>query len=272
MKGDAGRTPRTLDIEVTSTDLVDTCTAGDTIQVSGMLKAVNTAMVNGRGNKKVMQETSTYKIYMAANCIINTTKNNFEMRKRLKQSKDDTATSGGRSGTTSFFTSEQLETITKVCYADHMCGPMHVRMAFPFDLLVRSICPAIIGHDMVKAGLLLALLGGTPTNLSTGRYGNQIRSNIHILIVGDPGMGKSQMLLAASQVAARSVYIGGNTSSTGGLTVTLTKEPGGEIGIEAGALVIADQGTACIGKGKSLLNFIGIKMPHSSDSIFLCDR
>jgi len=60
-------------------------------------------------------------------------------------------------------------------------------------------------------------------------------------------MGKSQMLLAASQVASRSVYIGGNTSSTGGLTVTLTKEPGGEIGIEAGALVIADQGTACIG-------------------------
>jgi DNA helicase MCM8 len=59
-------------------------------------------------------------------------------------------------------------------------------------------------------------------------------------------MGKSQMLLAASQVAARSVYIGGNTSSTGGLTVSLTKEPGGEIGIEAGAIVIADQGVCCI--------------------------
>jgi DNA helicase MCM8 len=68
----------------------------------------------------------------------------------------------------------------------------------------------------------------------------------HILIVGDPGMGKSQMLNAATQLAARSVYVGGNTASTTGLTVTLTKEEGGETGIEAGALVLADQGVACI--------------------------
>jgi DNA helicase MCM8 len=187
---DSGRTPRTLDIEATTTDLVDICTAGDTIQVSGILKAVNTAMASGRGNKKVMQETSTYKIYLAANCIINTTKNNFEVRKKLKQSKDGTVGGETGGGSSSFYTSEQLETITKVAYADHMYGPMNVRMAFPFDLLVRSICPAIIGHDMVKAGILLALLGGTPTNNGStwdGRYGNQIRSSIHILIVGDPG-------------------------------------------------------------------------------------
>ena len=60
------------------------------------------------------------------------------------------------------------------------------------------------------------------------------------------GMGKSQMLLAATQVAARSVYVGGNTSSTTGLTVSLTKEAGGEVGIEAGALVLADHGICCI--------------------------
>ena len=59
-------------------------------------------------------------------------------------------------------------------------------------------------------------------------------------------MGKSQMLLAASQLAARRVYVGGNTSSTTGLTATLTKEEGGETGIEAGALVLADNGVACI--------------------------
>lgn len=54
------------------------------------------------------------------------------------------------------------------------------------------------------------------------------------------------MLLAASQLAARSVYVGGNTSSTTGLTVTMTKEESGESGIEAGALVLADQGICCI--------------------------
>jgi DNA helicase MCM8 len=54
------------------------------------------------------------------------------------------------------------------------------------------------------------------------------------------------MLLATSQVAARSVYVGGNTSSTTGLTVSLTREAGGEAGIEAGALVLADNGVCCI--------------------------
>ena len=59
-------------------------------------------------------------------------------------------------------------------------------------------------------------------------------------------MGKSQMLLAASQLTERSVYVGGNTASTAGLTVGLSKEKGGEMGIEAGALVLADQGACCI--------------------------
>jgi DNA helicase MCM8 len=122
-------------------------------------------------------------------------------------------------------------------------------MAFPFDLLVRSLCPSIIGHNMVKAGILLGLLGGTPqssSGLEDVRSGISIRSNIHCLIVGDPGMGKSCLLLATTQVAARSVYVGGNTSTTTGLTVSLSKEAGGEVGIEAGALVLADQGVCCI--------------------------
>jgi len=130
-----------------------------------------------------------------------------------------------------------------------MFGPLPIRMAFPFDLLVRSLCPSIIGHDMVKAGILLGLLGGTPqssSGLEDVRSGISIRSNIHCLIVGDPGMGKSCLLLATTQVAARSVYVGGNTSTTTGLTVSLSKEAGGEVGIEAGALVLADQGVCCI--------------------------
>lgn len=66
-----------------------------------------------------------------------------------------------------------------------------------FHLLVNSLCPSIYGHEMVKAGLLLGLLGGTPRESGSGR------SDIHILIVGDPGLGKSQMLHAATTVAPR---------------------------------------------------------------------
>ena len=144
------------------------------------------------------------------------------------------------------YTQQQLGSITQLCHADHRYFGLVERRAFPFDLLVRSICPAIIGHHEVKAGLLLCLLGGTPPSAQSSDRSNAIRCNSHILIVGDPGMGKSQMLLAANQLAARSVYVGGNTSSTTGLTVTLTKEERGESGIEAGALVLADQGICAI--------------------------
>ena len=62
-------------------------------------------------------------------------------------------------------------------------------------------------------------------------------------MVGDPGLGKSQMLMATSKVAPRGVYVCGNTTSTTGLTVTMVKDQDGEYSLEAGALVLADRGT-----------------------------
>lgn len=64
-----------------------------------------------------------------------------------------------------------------------------------FRLLVNSLCPAIYGHEMVKAGLLLGLLGGS--------QGSHTRADSHVLVVGDPGLGKSQMLQACASVAPR---------------------------------------------------------------------
>ena len=63
-----------------------------------------------------------------------------------------------------------------------------------------------------------------------------------ILVVGDPGLGKSQMLLACASVAARGVFVTATGVTTSGLTVTLTREAGNEFVLEAGALVLADQG------------------------------
>lgn len=108
-----------------------------------------------------------------------------------------------------------------------------------FKLLVDSLCPEIFGHEIIKAGLLLALF--------RGRENPTARSNPHILIVGDPGLGKSQMLSAVAAVAPRSVFVGANTSTAAGLTATLHQEGGpGEYALEAGALVLADQGCCCI--------------------------
>ncbi|XP_061708966.1 DNA helicase MCM8-like [Cydia pomonella] len=108
-----------------------------------------------------------------------------------------------------------------------------------FRLLVHSLCPAIFGHEAVKAGLVLGLLGGT--ELEDGP-----RANPHVLVVGDPGLGKSQLLQAAAHAAPRGVYVCGASTSAGGLTVALGREAGGDFALEAGALVLADKGVCCV--------------------------
>ncbi|CAD7093672.1 unnamed protein product [Hermetia illucens] len=108
----------------------------------------------------------------------------------------------------------------------------------PFRLLVNSLCPTIYGHEMVKAGLILGLFGGCA--FQPGK-----RTEAHVLVVGDPGVGKSQMLQACANVSPRGVFVCGNGSSSAGLTVTVRQERGGG-SLEAGALVLADQGVCCI--------------------------
>ena len=261
---DAGRAPRHIEVEV-SHDLVDMCHAGDSIVVCGIVKAVNSALASGRAGKRAM-ETSTYKLYVVGHSIVNLTSEDGTRGsgdgqgvcsgKHGMESNNDAAGSGGQnkrsrtssSSTNMHYTDQQLQQIANLAHADHRMYSMPTRMAFPFDLLVRSLCPNIIGNDLVKAGIILCLLGGTPPEVSgmEAQSGMTIRSNSHMLVVGDPGMGKSQMLLSANQVASRSVYVGGNTASSTGLTVSLTKEPGGDMGIEAGALVLADRGVCCL--------------------------
>ncbi|XP_076646396.1 DNA helicase MCM8 isoform X1 [Halictus rubicundus] len=109
-----------------------------------------------------------------------------------------------------------------------------------FPLLVHSLCPSIYGHEMIKAGLILSLFGGNTEH-------SEIRDNIHILVVGDPGLGKSQMLQACSRIATKGVYVCGNSSTSSGLTITLTREnKSNNFALEPGALVLADRGCCCI--------------------------
>lgn len=69
-----------------------------------------------------------------------------------------------------------------------------------FKMLVGSLCPAIYGHELVKAGLILCLFGGVT---KSGSDNVSVRGDPHILVVGDPGLGKSQMLQACANVAPR---------------------------------------------------------------------
>ena len=77
---------------------------------------------------------------------------------------------------------------------------------------VHSLCPQIFGHDVVKLGLLLCLFGGVRKSIA-GCGKVPTRGSLHCLIVGDPGLGKSQMLKAVSNLAPRSIYVCGRTVS-----------------------------------------------------------
>ena len=104
------------------------------------------------------------------------------------------------------------------------------------------MCPTVFGHNMVKAGLLLGMFGGT---VRSDRVVPE-RAEPHILVVGDPGLGKSQMLTAAANMAPRGIFVSGKTSTAVGLTMTMTREARSDLSLQAGALVLADQGVCCI--------------------------
>ena len=117
------------------------------------------------------------------------------------------------------------------------------------DLMVKlrsSIAPTVYGMDIEKEALTLQMFGGVTKQLPDG---NRLRGDIHILLIGDPGVAKSQLLRHISDVAPRGIYASGKSSSGAGLTAAAVRDPEfgeGRWTLEAGALVLADKGICCI--------------------------
>lgn len=131
------------------------------------------------------------------------------------------------------------------------------------DHIIGSVCPRIHGLKIVKLSILLMLLGGVPRNEEGGEEGrdqdkigggvqggrrSRIRGDIHLLLIGDPGLGKSQLMRYAALLSPRSVIASGRGVTSAGLTATAVKESGpqGQWVLEAGALVLADGGLCVI--------------------------
>ncbi len=114
-----------------------------------------------------------------------------------------------------------------------------------FGKVIHSIAPTIYGYDEVKEAMALQLFSGMPKSLPDGA---RIRGDIHILLVGDPGVAKSQLLRYGVRLAPRGIYTSGKSSTSAGLTATAVKDEFGEgrWTLEAGALVLADMGLACV--------------------------
>jgi len=113
-----------------------------------------------------------------------------------------------------------------------------------YERVVRTIAPSIYGHEDIKLAIALQLFGGVAKKLPDG---TEIRGDIHILLVGDPGVAKSQLLKYVHRIAPRSVYTTGKGTTSAGLTATAVRdEIDGRWTLEAGALVLADKGVALV--------------------------
>ncbi|XP_068597302.1 DNA helicase MCM8 [Brachionichthys hirsutus] len=225
---ETGRIPRTVECHLTS-DLCDSCVPGDAVTVTGIVRVTSDG--TSRGNK----DQCMFLLYLEATSVSNNKGRQSKSGQGSRGSHEDRH--GGEE-----FSLKELYAVQEI-----QSQPSLLR------LIVHSLCPVIYGHLLVKAALALALFGGRQKH--TDKNSVPVRGDPHILIVGDPGMGKSQMLLAACNVAPRGIYVCGNSTSTTGLTVSLSRDAGtGDFALEAGALVLADQGLCCIDEFDKLGN------------------
>ncbi|OIT35984.1 PREDICTED: probable DNA helicase MCM8 isoform X2 [Nicotiana attenuata] len=225
-----GRVPRTVECELTE-DLVDACIPGDIVTVTGIIRVINNYMDIGGGKSKSKNQGLHY-LYLEVVSITNS-----KSQSTLEGSQDNSNARSTELFDLFSFTSKDLEFIVK--FSEEYGSDV-------FRQVLQSICPSIYGHELVKAGITLALFGGVRKH-SMDQNKVPVRGDIHIIIVGDPGLGKSQLLQAAASISPRGLYICGNATTNAGLTVAVVKDPlTGDYAFEAGAMVLADRGLCCI--------------------------
>jgi replicative DNA helicase Mcm len=112
-----------------------------------------------------------------------------------------------------------------------------------YERLINSFAPHIQGHAIIKESILLLMVGSTQRVMTDG---TKIRGDINVFLVGDPGTAKSEMLKFCARLAPRGLYTSGRGSTAAGLTAAVVRDKTGIMMLEAGAVVLGDQGLVCI--------------------------
>ncbi|KAJ1263273.1 hypothetical protein BS78_09G170800 [Paspalum vaginatum] len=220
-----GRVPRTIECELTE-DLVDSCIPGEMVTVTGIVKVLNNYMDVGGGKSRISNQ-GLYYLYLEA----------VSVRKLKSDAVSDKEIRA--SGICHFQSCTERDPDFAVKYKEQHGADV-------FRQILQSFCPSIYGHELVKAGITLALFGGVQKN-AMDQNKVPVRGDIHVIIVGDPGLGKSQLLQAAAAISPRGIYVCGNTTTKAGLTVAVVKDSmTNDYAFEAGAMVLADRGICCI--------------------------
>ncbi|CAE1286900.1 MCM4 [Acanthosepion pharaonis] len=211
-----GQTPHTV-VMYAHNDLVDKVQPGDRVTVTGIYRATPL-----RVNPRQRNVKSVYKTHID---IVHFRKVDT---KRLQVNED-------ADGKPSMMDPKRIEELKKLSETPDI-----------YERLAKAIAPSIYENEDIKKGILLQLFGGTKKDFSSTGRGN-FRSEINILLCGDPGTSKSQLLQYVHNLVPRGQYTSGKGSSAVGLTAYVTRDPEtNQLVLQTGALVLSDNGVCCI--------------------------
>jgi replicative DNA helicase Mcm len=205
----AGQLPHYVEVTVMD-DLVDRCRPGDRVLLTGIVRIEQEQTLQIR--------TSLFRLRMEGN--------NIEYLGGLAGNKD------GRTVDRIAISSEDEKQILSIA-----------GMPDAYDKLIASFAPHIYGHEVIKESILLLIVGSVTKKLADG---SNRRGDINIFLVGDPGTAKSEMLKFAAKIAPRGLYTSGRGTTAAGLTAAVIRDKSGIMMLEAGAVVLGDQGLVCI--------------------------
>jgi len=225
-----GETPCTMSTFVFD-DHVDGIKPGDRVKMTGIFRALPTRVASRQRNLRAIFKTYVDVIHVQKDGPEDTAiaQNNTKAGMGEEAEMDG----GNSEERVMSFTAEEEAAFQKISQSPDI-----------YSRLVKSLAPSVWELDDVKRGILCQLFSGSNKVLQTGE---RLRSEVNVLLCGDPGTSKSQLMSYVHKLSPRGIYTSGRGSSSVGLTAYVTRDPDSrEMVLESGALVLSDLGICCI--------------------------